>query len=58
MKMTLEQLLGVVRHFLTGFGTILIAYGIFDSVTFEVLTGSIISIVSIIWSVQSKKTLK
>jgi len=56
--MTLEQLLGVVRHFLTGLGTILIAYGIFDSMTLEILTGSIISIVSIIWSVQSKKTLK
>lgn len=55
MKMTLEQLLGVVRHFLTGIGTILIVYGILDSTTLETLSGLIISAASVIWSIKSKK---
>jgi hypothetical protein len=55
MKISLEQLSGVVRHFLTGLGTILMVYGIIDSTTLEVLTGLLISVVSVIWSVKSKK---
>ena len=55
MKMTLEQLLGVIRHFLTGIGTILMVYGILDSTTLEVLSGLIISAASVIWSIKSKK---
>jgi len=55
MKMTLEQFLGVVRHFLTGLGSILMVYGILDSTTTEILSGLIISVVSVVWSIKSKK---
>lgn len=55
MKMTLEQLLGVVRHFLTGLGAILMVYGIIDSTTLETISGLLISVVSVIWSIKSKK---
>lgn len=55
MKMTLEQLLGVVRHFITGLGTVLMVYGILDSTTLEILSGLLISVASVIWSIKSKK---
>lgn len=53
--MTLEQLLGIVRHALTAIGAILITNGIVGDTTWMTITGAITGIVSIIWSVKSKK---
>ena len=55
MKLTQEQVNGIARHIMTGLGSILIMKGSVDESTWFVVTGSVLSIVSILWSVYSKK---
>jgi hypothetical protein len=56
MKLTQEQVLGIFRHGLTFVGGILITKGLIDEAMVSEITGSVISLVGLIWSVVSKKT--
>lgn len=53
--MTQEQILGVVRHGLTLVGGFLITKGLLDESSVTELSGAILSIITVIWSVTSKK---
>jgi len=53
-KLTLEQTLGIVRHAMTIVGTLLVASGSIVEGSWEVITGSALSLAAIVWSVWSK----
>lgn len=53
--MSLVQLLGIIRHTMTAAGTILTIYGVqTDGAKWQVLTGSLLALASIIWSIMDK----
>lgn len=54
MKLTKEQILGIVRHGLTFIGGILIAKGLVDESTATEIVGGIITLVGTIWSIIEK----
>ena len=54
MKLTKEQILGIVRHGLTFIGGILIAKGLIDESTATEIIGGIITLAGTIWSVIEK----
>lgn len=53
-KLTLEQVLGLVRHTLTTLGVILIMTGKVDESNWTIFTGSVVALASFAWSVFSK----
>jgi hypothetical protein len=55
MKLTKEQLLGIVRHTLTFVGGILLAKGLASEATINEISGAAITLVGAIWSILSKK---
>jgi hypothetical protein len=55
MKLTKEQVLGIVRHVLTFAGGIVIAKGVADENTVNEIIGGVITLVGTIWSIVSKK---
>ena len=57
MKLTLDQTLGIVRHVLTGLGTLLVYKGVLSVDNMELIVGSVLTIVSVIWSIKSKKLI-
>jgi len=54
MKLTKEQLLGIVRHTLTFVGGILVMKGIIDDSTYTELSGAVLTLIGGIWSVVNK----
>ncbi len=54
MKLTKEQILGIVRHGLTFIGGILIAKGLIDESTVTEIVGGIITLTGTIWSIIEK----
>ena len=54
MKLTKEQILGIVRHGLTFIGGILIAKGLVDESTATEIVGGIITLAGTIWSIIEK----
>jgi hypothetical protein len=56
MKLTKEQLMGIIRHGLTFVGGILLTKGIADEATVTEISGAVLTLVGAIWSVVSKKT--
>jgi hypothetical protein len=54
MKLTKEQILGIVRHGLTFIGGILITKGLIDESTLTEIVGGIITLTGTIWSVINK----
>jgi hypothetical protein len=54
MKLTKEQILGIVRHGLTFIGGILIAKGLIDESTATEIIGGVITLAGTIWSVIEK----
>ena len=54
MKLTKEQVMGIIRHGLTFVGGILIMKGVIDEATSQVIIGSAISLVGLVWSVVDK----
>ena len=54
MKLTKEQLLGIVRHGLTFVGGLLLMKGIVDEAMLSELTGGVITLVGAIWSIVEK----
>lgn len=54
MKLTKEQVLGIVRHSLTFAGGILVTKGLIDDATSMELIGGIMTLIGSIWSVVEK----
>lgn len=54
MKLTKEQVIGIIRHSLTFVGGLLIMKGIVDEATLTEVTGGIITLVGTIWSIVEK----
>lgn len=52
--MTLEQILGIVRHALTFIGGMLIMKGTVDATEWAELSGSIIAVIGGVWSIVDK----
>ena len=55
MKLTKEQVLGIVRHGLTFIGGLLITKGLLDQGTLSELIGATSTLVGVIWSMIEKK---
>lgn len=53
--MTKEQFLGILRHALTTIGGILVTKGYVDESAILELSGAIVALVGVIWSVVSKR---
>lgn len=54
--MTKEELLGIIRHSLTFIGGILVAKGVIDDGLYLELSGSITTLVGIVWSIFNKRS--
>lgn len=54
LKLTKEQVLGIVRHTMTFVGGILIAKGLIDEEIVTEITGAVLTLVGGIWSVVEK----
>jgi len=54
MKLTKEQILGIVRHGLTFIGGILVMKGIIDETTVTEIVGGVITLSGTIWSIIEK----
>lgn len=55
MKLTQEQVLGIIRHTLTFIGGIVVAKGLTDESTVTEIVGSIVTLTGAIWSIVAKK---
>ena len=55
MKITKEQVFGVIRHGLTFVGALLLIKGQVDEGQWYELTGAAMTLVSIVWSIFEKK---
>ena len=55
-KLTLEQTMGIARHILSGLGAILIFKGKTDESTWNIITGSAVGVIAVLWSVYSKQS--
>lgn len=55
MKLTKEQVLGIVRHALTFAGGIVVMKGLADESVVAEITGGIMTLTGAIWSVIAKK---
>jgi hypothetical protein len=53
--MNKEQVLGIVRHGLTFVGAILLLNGEVDQFQWSELTGAVLSLASVIWSIWDKR---
>lgn len=53
--MNIDIILGILRHVLTGAGSVLVAKGYTDAAGLEQAIGAILTIVGIIWSAAHKK---
>jgi hypothetical protein len=54
MKLSREQVLGIVRHVLTFAGGLAVAKGMVDAATLETIIGSAATLIGAIWSVVAK----
>jgi hypothetical protein len=54
MKLTKEQVLGIIRHALTFVGGILVMRGIVDETIVTEIVGGVITLTGAIWSIVSK----
>jgi hypothetical protein len=54
MKLTKEQLLGIVRHTLTFVGGIVVMKGLVDESTMAEITGGVLTLAGAIWSIIAK----
>lgn len=55
MKLSKEELLGIVRHGLTFIGGIVITGGLIDSGLFAELSGGVLTLTGVIWSILDKR---
>jgi len=54
IKLTKEQVLGIVRHTMTFVGGIIMAKGLIDEEIVTEITGAVLTLVGSIWSVVGK----
>jgi hypothetical protein len=54
MKLTKEQVLGIVRHTLTFVGGIVVMKGLIDETTVTEIIGGVVTLTGTIWSVIAK----
>jgi hypothetical protein len=54
MKLTKEQVLGIVRHTLTFVGGIVVAKGLVDESTVTEIIGGVLTLTGAIWSIVAK----
>jgi hypothetical protein len=54
MKLSREQLIGIVRHTLTFVGGILVMKGLVDEATMTEITGGVLTLAGAIWSIIAK----
>ena len=54
MKLTKEQLLGILRHSLTFIGGILVTKGLIDETLLIEFTGGVVALAGTIWSIVEK----
>ncbi len=54
MKLTKEQILGIIRHTLTFVGGILVMKGILDETMWAEISGSVLTLTGGVWSVIDK----
>jgi hypothetical protein len=54
MKLTREQILGIVRHTLTFIGGIVVMKGLIDEGTMTEIVGGIVTLTGTIWSIIAK----
>ena len=57
MKLTKEQVLGIVRHTLTFIGGIVIARGLVDETLVTECIGGVLTLTGAIWSIIDKKAV-
>jgi len=55
MKLTKEQILGIVRHALTFVGGIVVMKGLVDETLVTELIGGVMTLTGTIWSIINKK---
>lgn len=55
MKLTKEQILGIVRHALTFVGGIVVMKGLIDETMVTEISGGFMTLVGAVWSVIDKK---
>jgi hypothetical protein len=55
MKLSREQVLGIVRHSLTFLGGLVVAKGYTDDATVTQVIGSVVTLIGAIWSIVTKK---
>jgi hypothetical protein len=53
--MSQEQIFGVIRHVFTAVGGIVIAQGYISDSMYTELSGAVITLVGVIWSIVAKK---
>lgn len=54
MKLTKEQVLGIVRHTLTFVGGIVVAKGLIDEAIVSEIIGGVLTLTGAIWSIVAK----
>jgi len=54
MKLSKEQILGIVRHTLTFVGGIVVAKGLVDEATVTEIIGGVLTLTGAIWSIVAK----
>jgi hypothetical protein len=54
MKLTQEQILGIVRHILTFGGGILVTKGLLDEGMVAEISGAVITLIGAVWSIVEK----
>ena len=55
MKLTKEQIMGIIRHALTFVGGILVMKGLVDETTVTEIIGGAMTLTGAIWSIVDKK---
>jgi len=55
MKLSKEELLGIVRHGLTFLGGIIITGGLLDAGLWAELSGGLLTVAGVIWSILDKR---
>jgi hypothetical protein len=55
MKLTKEQLLGIIRHTLTFTGGIFVMKGLVDEATVAAIIGSAMTLAGAVWSIVAKQ---
>lgn len=54
MKLTREQVMGIIRHTLTFVGGIVVAKGLVDEATVTEIIGGVLTLTGAVWSIVAK----